>query len=45
MPMRIRRFERTLCDTLSSVERILLRVAAFAAFVVGLYAITARLLR
>jgi hypothetical protein len=40
----IRGLEGELGDALSVVERILVRVAVFAVFVVGLYEITARLL-
>lgn len=40
----IRRFETTLCETLSALERMLVRVAVFGIFVVGVYVITVRLM-
>jgi hypothetical protein len=42
---RIRRFEVELAETLSTLERILVRLVVFAVFIVGLYVVTAALLR
>lgn len=40
----IRRFEGELGETLSALERILVRLVVFAVFIVGLYVVTAALI-